>query len=149
MPHASHFFVFNLLATWYLVGLIWMVQIVHYPLLDRVGSQEFEGYEQDHNRLITPVVGVVMLLEIATSLALLLARPSGFPSWAAWLGVGLVLAIWMSTALIQVPCHSVLLTGFQESAYRRLVQSNWIRTICWTGRGILLGYFCLRMLDRT
>ena len=149
MPNTSLVFMLNLVATWYMVGLIWMVQVVHYPLFNRVGDQTFQRYEEDHNRLITPVVGIAMLLEIATAFALLMSRPPEFPNWAAWLGVVLVSVIWLSTAFIQVPSHSILLEGFQDSAYQRLVQSNWIRTLCWTVRGILLGYFCLRMFERT
>ena len=69
----SNLFLLNLIATWYMVGLIWMVQVVHYNLFDRVGNDQFAQYESDHGRLITPIVGVPMLLEITTSAALLLA----------------------------------------------------------------------------
>ena len=95
----------NLISTWYMVGLIWMVQVVHYKLFNRVGTEQFARYEAEHNRLITPIVGVPMLVEIATSVALLITAPSEFPTWAAWLGFAMVMAIWISTALIQVPCH--------------------------------------------
>ena len=138
--------VFNLAATWYLVGLIWMVQIVHYPMFDRVGHSEFKRYENDHARLITPVVGPVMLVELVTAIALALMLPPGFPAWAAWLGVGLVAVIWLSTALIQVPCHQQLGEGFQPAVHQRLVLTNWIRTIAWSMRGVMLGFITLRML---
>lgn len=36
-----------------------------------------------------------------------------------------------STALLQVPCHSILAKGFDATAHERLVNTNWIRTICW------------------
>ena len=65
-------FVVNLLATWYMVGLTWMVQIVHYNLFDRVGREQFVRYEADHGRLITPIVAVPMLVEIVTAC---LSRP--------------------------------------------------------------------------
>ena len=145
---SSWIFVLNLAATWYMVGLIWMVQIVHYPLFDRVGEPGFKRYEADHNRLITPIVGLPMLIEIATAFALLAYAPTGFPSWAAMLGVGLLGMIWLSTALIQVPCHSQLAGGFDESVHRRLVMSNWIRTLAWSARGLLVGYFALKLIQR-
>ena len=147
MLNPSLVFLLNLISTWYLVGLIWIVQIVHYPLFDRVGAREFEQYEADHNRLITPVVGPVMLVELASALALIVASPAGFPRWAAWLGVGLIATIWLSTVLIQVPCHNQLSSGFQEFAYRRLVGTNWIRTVCWSARGVLVAYFAWRMIE--
>lgn len=138
-------FVVNLVSTWYLVGLIWMVQVVHYNLLDRVGANEFKQYEADHGRLITPIVGPPMLIEIATAAMLLVAAPPGFPRWAVYVGLAAVIAIWLSTALIQVPCHNRLLNGFNESDYRLLVGSNWIRTILWTARGVLLACFTARL----
>ncbi|MDA9857505.1 hypothetical protein N9D23_05245 [Rubripirellula sp.] len=139
-------FVLNLLATWYMVGLIWMVQIVHYNLFDRVGQDKFVQYEADHGRLITPIVGVPMLFEIVTAGLLVMSTPAGFPKWAAWLGIALVIAIWLSTALLQVPCHNRLMEGFDEVIYRKLVNTNWIRTVFWSARGLLTGYFLLKLM---
>ncbi len=138
-------YVVNLLATWYMVGLIWMVQVVHYNLFDRVGREQFERYEADHGRLITPIVAVPMLVELVTACLLLTAMaPASFPRWAAWAGVAMVVGIWLSTALLQVPLHHRLSSGFDQNAYQRLVTSNWIRTALWTARGVLLGYFATK-----
>lgn len=141
-------FLLNLLATWYMVGLIWMVQIVHYNLMNRVGQEQFVRYEADHGRLITPIVGVPMLIEIASAAALLLYSPPGLPRWAAWAGMAMVLLIWASTAFIQIPYHAQLSKGFNDAAYRGLVHTNWIRTVLWTARGMLLGWFAWMMLPR-
>ena len=77
--NAKIVFLLNLLSTWYLVGLIWMVQVVHYKMFDRVGSDEFTRYEADHTRLITPIVLPPMLIELVTACALLASAPSKFP----------------------------------------------------------------------
>ncbi|MEM1069578.1 MAG: hypothetical protein AAGI63_11830 [Planctomycetota bacterium] len=145
--NATLTFVLNLLATWYMVGLIWMVQIVHYNLFDRVGQEGFVRYEADHGRLITPIVGVPMLIEIVTAALLLANAPAGFPKWAAWLGMAMVVALWMSTAFLQVPYHNQLMQGFDQAAYQKLVNTNWIRTFLWTARGFLMGWFLLKLLD--
>ena len=97
--NSSVVFCANILATWYLVGLIWTIQVVHYNLFDRVGQKEFKQYEADHNRLITPIVGPPMLIEIATAGLLLTMAPPGFPRWAAVAGGAMVIMIWISTAL--------------------------------------------------
>ena len=144
--NGSTFFIVNLIATWYMVGLIWMVQIVHYNMFDRVGVEQFQQYEADHNRLITPIVGVPMLFELATAVLLLVSAPDSFPRWAAIVGLVLIALIWLSTVLLQIPCHSQLLNGFDESTYRRLVSSNWIRTVLWTSRGVLMAFYaCIAM----
>ena len=53
---------------------------------------------------------------------------------AATDGLALLAAVWMSTALLQVPCHRKLAHGFDSDIVRRLVATNWIRTVCWTLR---------------
>lgn len=140
-------FLINLVATWYMVGLIWMVQVVHYKLFDRVGEAEFVKYETDHSNLITPIVGLPMLVEIATAGMLLAFVPAGIPRWALVAAFIAVVAIWLSTALIQVPCHNRLTqNGFTQADYQLLVGSNWIRTILWTARGLLLAYFANKLM---
>lgn len=131
-------FLINLASTWALVGLIWTIQVLHYPLFNRVGMAAFPAYHAEHNQRITPLVLVLMLAELLTALALLVERPALMPAWAAWLGVGLVGLIWLSTAFLQVPYHGQLSGGFSESAHQGLVVSNWIRTLAWTARGGLL-----------
>ncbi len=143
--NANTLFLLNLLSTWYLIGLIWMVQVVHYKMFDRVGAAEFVQYEVDHNRLITPIVAPPMLIELATACALFAFAPPGFPRWATWVGLILIAIVWLTTYFVSVPCHNKLLGGFDPDAYRRLVNTNWIRTVLWTVRGVLMGYFALRL----
>ncbi|MBO1435768.1 hypothetical protein [Meiothermus sp. CFH 77666] len=138
--------VFHFVATWFLVGLIWMVQVVHYPLFARVGSAEFAGYQTAHANLITLVVGPLMLLELLTAVALLILWPSSLPSWVGWLGLALVGVIWLTTLLASVPLHARLAAGFDTEAHALLVGTNWIRTLAWTARGFLLAWVLYRGL---
>ncbi len=124
-------------SSWMLTGLIWTVQLVHYPLFAQVGSDAFRVYEQQHTRRITWLVGPLMGLETAAAVALLLLLEEPAPRFLAGAGAVLLLAIWGSTALLQVPCHARLSRGFDAQAWRRLVVTNWIRTAAWSVRGIL------------
>lgn len=65
---------------------------------------------------------------------------------ALWAGLDLIGVIWLSTRLLQVPQHRVLEAGSDPGAHRVLVASNWIRTVAWTARGILLLALLGRML---
>lgn len=132
-------------ATLFMVGLIWFVQIVHYPLFGRVGEDEFVAYSEAHSRLTGWVVGPPMLLEAATTVALLFIRPVSIPAPAAWAGFALLATVWLSTALLQVPRHTALREGFDAPAHKFLVASNWIRTAGWSARGMLV----LWMIART
>ena len=74
-------FVANLACAWFLAGLIWTIQVVHYPLFSRVGREGFAAYEQAHSGMITPLVGPVMLAELAAAALLVAARPRAVPAW--------------------------------------------------------------------
>ena len=50
-------------ATPFMTGVIWVVQVVHYPLFARVGVDGFREYEQSHQRRISLVVGIAMPVE--------------------------------------------------------------------------------------
>ncbi len=124
-------------ATWGLVGLIWLVQCVQYPLFARVGRESFAGFHAEHCRRITWVVGPLMLLELGSAVWLL---------WAglreAWFLAALpgVVVVWASTALVQVPLHERLRGGFDAAVVERLVRSNWVRTVAWSARGVLVAW---------
>lgn len=125
-------------STWAMVGLIWFVQIVHYPLFANVGSAEFTSYEQLHQRLTTWVVAPLMFAELGTAIYLCAVRPDWLPAWQVWLGAALVAAIWFSTACLQVPAHEALSADFSAEQHAKLVSTNWIRTIAWSIRGVLV-----------
>lgn len=138
----------HLTATLFMVGVIWFVQVVHYPLFGRVGSDAFTRYEADHTRLTTYVVMPPMLVEMGTALLLLAWRPAEAPAWLPWLGVSLLAVIWGSTFLLQVPCHEQLTGGFAQEVHHRLVSSNWVRTVCWTARGVIAVWLVVPALTR-
>ena len=115
-------------STLAMTGLIWMVQLVHYPLFAKVGEEAFREYEAAHTRRITWLVGPLMLLEAASASALMLEIESPIARILAGVGLVLLLATWLSTAFLQVPCHTRLSRGFNHAAVGRLVGTNWIRT---------------------
>lgn len=123
-------------ATLFMVGLIWFVQVVHYPLFANVGGEQFKLYEEQHQRLTTWVVGPAMLVELMTA-ALLFKTPPAESSTIAWIGLGLVVVIWLATALLSVPAHNSLTIEYSTAAYRKLVATNWIRTVAWSARGFV------------
>ena len=122
-------------VTWALVGLIWTIQMVHYPLFAQVGPEHFVAYHRRHTRESTLVVGPLMLAELVTA-ALLVLEGNRDP----WLlaSLPLLALIWISTGFVQIPLHNTLTTGFDAHAHRRLVTTNWWRTAAWSARGICI-----------
>ena len=127
----------HVFATLFMAGLIWFVQIVHYPLFANVGSEEFRSYEERHQRLTTWIVGPAMLTELATGLWLVKNVPAD-SNGIVWIGVVLVGVIWIATATLSIPAHNSLTVEYTSAAYNKLVTTNWIRTIAWTVRAILV-----------
>jgi len=124
-------------ATASMTGLIWFVQIVHYPLFAAVGADRFTDYETNHQRRTGYVVGPLMLMEMVTAVALLLAPVTADARPLAAIGLAMLVIIWLSTALLQVPAHRALERGYDPAAHRRLVLTNWLRTTLWSARTVL------------
>ncbi|MCS7006759.1 MAG: hypothetical protein RMM28_01705 [Thermoleophilia bacterium] len=123
----------QVVSTLMLVGLVWFVQIVHYPLFSAVPRAAFAAYERAHAKRTTWLVAPLMSVEAACALSLLVAEPGALTG----VGMLLVVAIWLSTWLVQVPCHRLLEQGWDEAAHRRLLRTNWFRTALWSVRGVI------------
>jgi len=124
-------------------GVIWFVQLVHYPLIRDYDRTAFPAVMLAHQARTFRVVFPAMITELITTLALLNWTPGGVPMWMPWVGAVLV-GVWgFSTVLVQVPAHERLAAGgFDANLHRRLVISNWLRTAAWSARGVL----CFAML---
>lgn len=126
-------------STWAMAGLIWFVQLVHYPLMSRLGRDQWPGYERAHQARTTWIVAPLMLAELATAVALLALTDDPLPR----AGAALLVVLWVSTFAVQVPLHLRLARGFDPAVHRALVGSNWLRTLCWTARGIVAAVLLL------
>ncbi len=124
-------------STLALFGLIWFVQVVHYPLFSLVGREHFVEYERLHQMRTTWVVAPLMSIEALTASLILVSNLTSPERTLAWFGWILLLLIWLSTAFLQVPLHRRLAAGYDSRTATRLVRSNWVRTIAWTVRGVV------------
>ena len=68
-------FLLNVLSTLFMTGLIWFVQVVHYPLFNGVGLADFADYEKRHSDLTTYIVIVPMFAELISAALLVWQRP--------------------------------------------------------------------------
>ncbi len=126
----------HLATSWFMTGLIWLIQIVHYPLFAKVGESHFKDYHSFHTRHITFIVAPVMLIELASFVGLIFVitqSPLNLPI------IGLFLLVaWVTTALISVPAHEKLSVGLYYQTCQRLVVSNWLRVGAWSCKSIYL-----------
>ena len=123
----------HLIPTTFMAGVIWFVQVVHYPLFRGVGEHAFRSYEERHTVLTTWVVLPPMVAELGLASWLVLHAPAEAQA-LAWAGAAMVALIWLCTFVVQVPCHARLSEGFDPNVWRRLVTTNWLRTALWSAR---------------
>lgn len=131
--------VLNLVATCVMVGVIWFVQLVHYPLLSLIGVDRAPAVAVEHQRRTAWVVGLPMAVEGVTTLVLLFSRPDGVSTWLPWAGAVVLAVVLGSTVFLSVPLHERMATAPDETIGRRLVTTNWPRTIGWSARAVIAG----------
>ncbi len=127
-------------ATWAMVGLIWTIQLVHYPMLASYSAMAPRAAAVEHQRRISRVVGPLMASEGVTTLVLLVDRPDTMSATCAFVAAALLGIALGSTILVQVPLHTLLAEGSDDRAAERLITTNWLRTIAWSSRGLVLAW---------
>ena len=135
-------FLINFVVSTYMLGVIWFVQIVHYPLFNFVSKDLFSEFENNHSFRTFKVVAIPMIIELLSSFILIFSKNNQDLFILNFL---IVIVIWISTFLLQVPNHKVLQKGFSYTFHTKLVRTNWIRTFCWTLRAVL-NLYLLRYL---
>ncbi len=126
----------EVIVTAILVGLIWTVQRVHYPSFHFVNSLEYQQFQSFHVNAITPIVFPLMVFELfACILNIYYKSYSRVLSVIVFL---LIVTVWLSTALLSVPIHNQLALGKNNELINQLIASNWIRTIAWTLKLVIL-----------
>jgi hypothetical protein len=121
----------HLVSTVAMAGIIVFVQIVHYPLMARVGTRTFIEYQKGHMSRTALVVIPLMSVELVTAVWLTAYPTETSETLLAAAGLLLLAIIWTSTAVLQAPQHGRLATAFDADVHRRLVRGNGVRTIAW------------------
>jgi hypothetical protein len=112
-----------------MVVLLWLVQLVIYPSFLKVRPDAL----QDWHRTYTFRAGFIIIPMLFGQLGVWLYKCFLSPSILNCLGLMLVVVAWILTFTVSVPLHRAIEKGERsETVLRRLVQTNWPRTICWS-----------------
>ena len=128
-------FFLNVISAFLLTGVIWTIQIVHYPSFHYIDKLSFTNFHNFHERRISIIVMPLMLIELITSIALYIHN-----MWSIIFALNLLIVglIWCSTFFVQVPIHSILSEKKDKNLIEKLVNTNWIRTFLWSIRMLLI-----------
>ncbi len=133
--YVAHFF-----SCFFMTGLIWLIQLIHYPSYKFIDALKFSEYQNFHTTTITFIVGPVMAIELFSGMAILFDQKLSALSSINFIGL---LLIWAATAFLSVPLHAKLSAGFNTETVQMLISTNWVRTVLWSLRSALLIYFIL------
>jgi hypothetical protein len=132
-----------LLASAFNTGLIWIVQLVHYPGFLRIPPEAYANYQQFHMKAISFIVAPSMVIELLLTLAGFAMSDLG-TSYLYWVAVVCLGVVWAVTFFVSVPMHDSLASGYNAEGIQRLINTNWWRTVGWSLRTTLLLAIFLR-----
>ena len=129
----------HLIFTSIMTGVIWVIQIVHYPSFHFIEKELYTAFQKFHMNKISIIVIPIMLAELITGMMLFLDKSSRSPFLI--ISFVILVLIWLITGVFFSKAHNELMTGYQELVVNQLVVMNWIRTLLWTLRLLLLTCF--------
>ena len=136
----------NFVATAVMTGVIWFVQWVHYPLLASVPVDGAVKAAEQHQRRTGQVLALPMAVEGVTTLWLLVSRPDAVSLILPWASAVFLAVALGSTVILSVPLHAKMVTNPSADIGRRLVVTNWPRTIAWTARALVCAAMLLQVV---
>ena len=129
----------HLIFTSIMTGVIWVIQIVHYPSFHFIEKELYTAFQKFHMNKISIIVIPIMLAELITGIMLFLDKSSKSPFLI--ISIIILVLIWLITGVFFTKAHNELIAGYQELVVNQLVVMNWIRTLLWTLRLLLLTCF--------
>ena len=126
----------HFLSTSLMVGIIWVIQLLHYPTFHFIKENDYVEFQHFHMQRISFIVVPVMIIELLSGFMLVYY----FRSNLLILCLIILLVIWLITFVFFTKLHQSLLGGYDKIIVDKLVQINWSRTVLWSLRLIILIY---------
>ncbi len=134
----------------YLVGVHWTFQLVHFPLLTRVGVNEFQDYQASHQRRVLWSVRIPRLIAFLLAVALILLKPWGIKAWELYVYCGsLILAAGISFQFIRPLQTLMSRQGYSSKMIQTMTRLHWTRTLLSTAGAIILLVAVARILIKS
>lgn len=124
------FTISNLIVTSIFLGVILIIQLIHYPAFLWVASADFATFHLQHTRVMGYIASPLMILELMLA-CIGLVYFLELSKWNLIINFLLVLFLWSVTFFKSVPIHSVLAVTKDIDLIHQLISSNWLRTIGW------------------
>lgn len=125
------------LCCFMMTGIIWIIQLVHYPSFYYIDDKKTQEFHHFHQKAITWIVLPLMVGELVLAVLFVWNHPRSLFWWFQLLSI---VMIWLVTFFISVPLHEKLIgeESQQPGVIHRLVSTNWARTVLWSLRSLVL-----------
>ena len=123
-----------------MVGVSLITHFVTYPSFKLIKSSLFSEFHKSYTNKMLLIVAPVMILELISSLFLVIFDVSDNNTEIGLL-ISLLL-IWFLTFFIIVPIHNKLTVNYNKDLNQKLIKYNGLRTIFWIIKLILFIGFC-------
>jgi hypothetical protein len=133
----------ELIFTLVMTGLIWSVQIFHYPIFPFVDRNRSTLFCQFHVKRISYLVVPLMIVELVLALLMIFSEINRL----SIINLTLLTLTWLITFIVSAPIHVRLQSNFNEQNIKNLILTNWPRTLLWSTRSLVLIYCLLKKLD--
>ena len=133
--------IIHLIATSVMVGVIWIIQLVHYPSFHFIELNKYTTFQRFHMSRISYVVIPAMLTELFTLILIIILMDQVDPIILA--SALLLIVIWLMTAVFFSGVHQKLTLGYDQVVVEKLVKLNWGRTLLWTLRLLLISIYII------
>lgn len=141
-PSQIFLLLWAMLISW-VVGQIWLVQIVIYPLFARVGEADYGRYHRFYSRRIPLPVIIPGFASFLLPVPLALCGPD-VPAWMSGVNIAAGIVGLLVTVMLEIPRHARLEKGGRNDAViAELVRYNWPRTLSMSAQA-LVAFLMLR-----
>jgi len=121
----------------WVLGQIWLVQIVVYPLFADVGEVDYVRYHRFYSRRIPLPVIIPGFASFLLPVALAFYGPA-VPFWMSASNIAAGIAGLLVTVLLEIPRHARLeKSGKNDATIVELIRYNWPRTISMSAQAIV------------
>lgn len=134
------FIYISLFSNLIMVGVSLITHFVTYPSFRLIKSSLFSEFHKSYTNKMLFIVAPVMILELISSLFLVIFDVSDNNTEIGLL-ISLLL-IWFLTFFIIVPIHNKLTVNYNKDLNQKLIKYNGLRTIFWIIKLILFIGFC-------
>jgi len=124
-----------------MVGVIWIIQLVHYPSFHFIERNQYTTFQRFHMSRISYVVIPAMVTELFTLILIIISIDQ--VNLIILASALLLIVIWLMTAVFFSGVHQKLTLGYDQAVVEKLIKLNWGRTLLWTLRLLIISIYII------